>query len=276
MKCESYIDSSSCSESIKANESVYCYESLIDDVSSKDDTKNRQEFDVNYKLLYENEKQISNLQNAEIKNMKRLLRNAQRVNQRRAKTISIKKRNVRILRNEVKRLYKEKATDVKLRKLLESNSVVYNSIMNALKKPKGRRYDKQTKTFSIGAYLAGPAAFRYVQSTKVLNLPSKMSIRRWNADVMMTSCLNISLLDRLAKKCLDFSKKERAVTICIDGMSIKQELVYNAKTDTFFGFPFDGNKRKFEKKQNKHAYYRSCGNNGVGYVSFRAISYKNR
>lgn len=87
VKCESYIDSSSCSESIKANESVYCYESLIDDVSSKDDTKNRQEFDVNYKLLYENEKQISNLQNAEIKNMKRLLRNAQRVNQRCAKTI---------------------------------------------------------------------------------------------------------------------------------------------------------------------------------------------
>lgn len=90
--------------------------------------------------------------------------------------LSIKKRNIRILRNEVKRLYKEKATDVKLRKLLESNSVVYNSIMNALKKPKGRRYDKQTKTFSIGAYLAGPAAFRYVQSTKVLNLPSKMSM----------------------------------------------------------------------------------------------------
>ncbi|XP_058832571.1 uncharacterized protein LOC131693882 [Topomyia yanbarensis] len=224
-----------------------CFESL-NDISLNDDTKGKK-FEVDYKMLYENEKKTSGQLHARIKKLSCALRNARRVNQWRSNTIAKKKRQIYILRNEVKRLRTEKSTDAKLLELLKSNTVVYNSMMNELKKPKGRRYNEQTKKFALGAYLAGPAAFRYVQSTEVLNLPSKMSIRRWNADVMIAPGLNDAILNRLAKKCKNFSKKERAVTICIDGMSIKQELVYNAKTDTFFGFPSDGTKRKIERNK---------------------------
>lgn len=34
---------------------------------------------------------------------------------------------------------------------------------------------------------------------------------------------------------------------CLDGMSVKPELTYCAKSDTFFGFPYDGADRKIEK-----------------------------
>lgn len=35
--------------------------------------------------------------------------------------------------------------------------------------------------------------------------------------------------------------------VCLDGMAIKPDLTYCAKSDTFHGFPHDGTGRKIEK-----------------------------
>lgn len=102
------------------------------------------------------------------------------------------------------------------------------------------------KKFSRGAYLAGPSAFRYVQRSKILNLPNKYTIGRWNAAVDMKTGLNTVILNRLGTKMKEYTKAEKAVVVSIDGMTIKAELTYNAKTDTFGGFP-TGRKRKIEK-----------------------------
>ncbi|XP_065077883.1 uncharacterized protein LOC135701107 [Ochlerotatus camptorhynchus] len=67
-----------------------------------------------------------------------------------------------------------------------------------------------------------------------------MSINQWNSDILMEPAINTTILNRLGSKAKYFSKREKAVTISIDGMSIKAELTYNAKTDTFVGFPDDG------------------------------------
>lgn len=156
------------------------------------------------------------------------------------------RRKIQHLKEELKQLRKNKSQDESLGKLVRDSPVLHNSLLNSSKKLKGRRYNTAMKKFSRGAYLAGPSAFRYVQRSKILNLPNKCTIGRWNAAVGLKTGLNTEILNRLGTKMKEYTKAEKAVVVSIDGMTIKAELTYNAKIDTFGGFP-TGRKRKIEK-----------------------------
>lgn len=140
-----------------------------------------------------------------------------------------------------------KLSDRKLLTNIKKNRVLTDCLKNSTRKPNGRRYSTSTKKFATTAYLSGPAAYRHLVKSKVLVLPGKRSIINYNSNVRQKPGTNTSLLDRLESKTRHFSKKERVVLLAIDGMAIRAELTYNAKTDTFHGFPDDGIKRRVEK-----------------------------
>lgn len=153
------------------------------------------------------------------------------------------------LKTNLKRLQKQKAIDDQLLQLIKFNPVVQNSLINSAKTPKSRRYNQPMRKFAIGTYLSGPAAYRYIQGSEVITLPSKMTVRRWTSDVHIKPGINNEIIKRLEYKTQHLQIKEKVVAICVDGMSLKQELTYNAKTDTFVGFPDDGVKRRIEKNK---------------------------
>lgn len=203
-------------------------------------------FTVDYKSLFETEKEKNAKLHESMEGLKQDLRKSNRKSAWRLKSNKTFKRKNQELKRKFKLLQYRKTDDSKLANLVRRNPVLHNSLVNSSRKPKGRRYNNHSRKFALGAYLAGPAAYRFVRSSNIIQLPSKMTINRWNSNIYMKPGLNTEILNRLKSRTENFTKKEKAVTICIDGMSIRPELTYNAKKDTFVGFPDNGKIKKYE------------------------------
>lgn len=217
---------------------------LLDPVRSK---ANNDVDKPDFKTLYCHEREKNRCLENTVKELRKSLRSATRKSERRFRSMQTKKIRNRRLKIELNQLRKQKLQDKKLLQLVKNNAVLRNSLLNSTRAPKTRRYNKEMKKFAINIYLTSPAAFRFIRKTKILVLPSKTTVRRWNSDVVIEPGLSETILNRLGSKAKSFSRKERAVSICIDGMALKAELVYNAKSDKFIGFPDDGVSRRIEK-----------------------------
>lgn len=217
---------------------------------SNDDTDS---FQIDYKALYFKEKNAWKNVNGglrhKVKGLRQSLKASEKKSKWRLKSMVSNRNENKRLKENLKRLQKQKAIDNQLLQLTKFNPVVQNSLINSAKTPKSRRYNQKMRKFAIGTYLSGPAAYRYIQNSEVLTLPSKMTVRRWTSDVHIKPGINNEIIKRLEHKTQHLQIKEKAVAICVDGMSLKQELTYNAKTDTFVGFPDDGIKRRIEKNK---------------------------
>lgn len=201
---------------------------------------------VNYHALFKEQKTINSQLRESNKDLKQALRKSNRKSAWRLKSSLNIRKKYHSLERRLKRLVNKRSNDTNLANLVRKNPVLHNSLLNSIRKPKGRRYHDKSKKFALGSYLAGPAAYRFVQRSNLFVLPSKMSIHRWNSDVHMKPGLNEAILKRLSAKSGTLSKKDRVVSICLDGMSVKPELSYNAKRDIFVGFPDYGKPTKFE------------------------------
>lgn len=202
---------------------------------------------LDYKALYFMELNKNANLKTDIQGLRKSLRASEKKSKWRLRSMIRQTEDNRRLKKDLKRLQRQKSGDDRLLQLTKSNPVVVNSLKNSNKTPKSRRYNPAMRKFAVGTYLTGPAAYRYIQNSKILTLPSKMTVRRWTSDVRIKPGINNEILKRLGCKTQNLKIKEKAVVICIDGMSLKQELTYNVKTDTFIGFPDDGVKRKIEK-----------------------------
>lgn len=213
-----------------------------------DDTDSFQlDQEIDYKTLYLKERNENANLKTDLKSLRKSLRASAKKSKWRLQSIVKHKNDNKRLKKDLKRLQKTKSEDHQLLQFVKSNPVIQNSLINLNKAPPKRRYNSSMRKFAVGTYLTGPAAYRYIQSSKVLALPSKMTIRRWTSDVRIKPGINDKILRRLEHKTKLLNTNEKVVTICIDGMSLKQELTYNAKTDMFIGFPDDGIKRKIER-----------------------------
>lgn len=207
--------------------------------------------EISYKQMYEAEKWQRIKVESENKILKTKLRASDRKSKWRLQSIIAKKKRIIALSSALNLERKSNKESKQLADIVRSNKILHNSLTNSRKKRQGRRYNDETKKFAMGTYLAGPAAYRSIQQSDVLALPHKMTLGRWNADVQLTPGINHKILDILEQKTRNFSKREKAVLIAIDGMSIKAELTYNARTDTFMGFPSDGKLKRIEKNNPK-------------------------
>ncbi|XP_021710060.1 uncharacterized protein LOC110679523 [Aedes aegypti] len=152
------------------------------------------------------------------------------------------------LRKELRLLKKTKTENELLGEQAKQNPIIYDTLKNATRSTKGRRYHSDTKKFASGTYLSGPRTYRFVRKSTHLVLPHKSTVYGYNRNIRINPGLNKTILSRMKNRVKDFkSKRDRIVMVCLDGMSIKPELTYCAKSDTFHGFPFDGTNRRIEK-----------------------------
>ncbi|XP_062553828.1 uncharacterized protein LOC134219150 [Armigeres subalbatus] len=85
-------------------------------------------------------------------------------------------------------------------------------------------------------------------NSKHIVLPHKSTVYNYNKNIRLEPGLNEVILNLMKSKVKRMrSKMDKIVMICIDGMSVKPELTYCAKSDTFYGFPNHGLLRKIEK-----------------------------
>ncbi|XP_055522633.1 uncharacterized protein LOC129716823 [Wyeomyia smithii] len=184
----------------------------------------------------------------QIRSLRRHLFAVQQTNNRRLKALIRNKRLVSELRKELKLLKKAKSVNEKLGHRARLNPVIHNSLRNFSRNPKSRRYHPETIKFASGTYLSGPRTYRFVRKSKHLILPHKNTVYGFNKHIRIQPGLNKVILSKIKKHVRDFKKQEhKIVTICLDGISIKPDITYCAKTDTFFGFPHDGENKRIEK-----------------------------
>lgn len=102
----------------------------------------------------------------------------------------------------------------------------------------GRRYSNKFKEFCLTLYFLGPRCYK--QLMKTMCLPSPRGLRRFIEKVRITPGYN-SLIFELLKLKVDLLKPaDKTCIICIDEVSIKQNLFYHWGIDTVIGLEDDG------------------------------------
>ncbi|XP_055589942.1 uncharacterized protein LOC129742121 [Uranotaenia lowii] len=195
----------------------------------------------------ENDQISKNVHRAKIRCLKRQLFVAKQKNQRRNNIVVKLKKNNSWLKKEIRLLRKTKNNDEVLGIEARKNPVIFDSLVNSKKKPHARRYRPETVKFASGLYLSGPRAYRHIQRSKFLTLPCRNSVYNFNKSIRLRPGINYKILELIKQKTLKFNNdQDRLVLVTCDGMSIKPQITYNAKSDVFFGFPDTGRLRKNE------------------------------
>ena len=112
-----------------------------------------------------------------------------------------------------------------LRQFLPDNITKFIELQIDLhqKKPKGRRYTKETKRFALSLYHISGGAYRMV--AKFFSLPSKSSLLKWVSGLPRSPGLIKEAMDAVE------SKVKLMCTISMDEMSLKVNLAYDSSKD---------------------------------------------
>lgn len=136
---------------------------------------------------------------------------------------------------------------------LSNTDVTDSFLLNQLKLRRmlgtRRRFSEQDRNFSLALYYCSTSAYTFLR--KMLCLPTIRSLRRWLANINLSSGFNANIFNMLKLKSKNMSATDRVVSIVVDEMSLKQELVYNASGDFFEGVKDFGTELSSEKKGGK-------------------------
>ncbi|XP_058828127.1 uncharacterized protein LOC131688018 [Topomyia yanbarensis] len=212
------------------------------------DECNRLHQDIGLRNRIKVEKNINRKLKLKLMSVRRQLFVSTQTSNRRLETAKRRKGVVVALRKEMKALKKQKSATEKLGELAAANPIIKDSLINASRRPMARRYHPATIKFAAGIYLSGPRTYRYICNTKQIILPHKSTVYDYNKNIRLEPGINKTILSRIKDKTKWLrTKREKIVMVCVDGMSVKPELTYCAKSDTFYGFPDHGITRKIEK-----------------------------
>jgi len=102
-------------------------------------------------------------------------------------------------------------------------------------KEKKRKWTTSEKKLALGLYFRSPCAYRYLRSLNIV-LPSISTIRGWLGQTNFSPGFSDKIFEYLGKKFADESNKNKACSILLDEMTIKQCLQYSKKYDVIEGF----------------------------------------
>ena len=153
------------------------------------------------------------------------------------------------LRTRISRL---KTRNMKLKPTMKSDSVQrsVNSVSTLLigetkeffetqvklhsKAQKGRRYSAKEKAFALSIYHSSPKCYRLL--CKTFALPSISLLQKTMRKINILPGFHSSIFEGLRVKCHSMSNLDRLCSLVFDEMAIKQNLVYNARSDLVEGF----------------------------------------
>ena len=101
-------------------------------------------------------------------------------------------------------------------------------------KGKGRRYSKEMRAFALSLYHVSGKAYRLV--SKLFYLPSKSSLRRWVSGMSKSPELNDEAMKVIETKVRSMTEHGRLCSLCLDEMSLKNNLFYDSYSDEVVGF----------------------------------------
>lgn len=101
------------------------------------------------------------------------------------------------------------------------------------KKRKGRRYSPQMKSIAVSLYHASGKAYRML--SKLFILPSKTSLRRYISKMPAATGISQGALNIIKKKVENMSDAEKLCTLCMDEISLKNNLYYDISNDKIIG-----------------------------------------
>lgn len=123
--------------------------------------------------------------------------------------------------------------------------IIENKRIMKKRKLNGSRYTLKVRSMAVDIYFASPKSYRRLRA-KHLTLPHPSTVRRWINKETLKSGFDHRILGILASKVKNLDEKEKCCSIMIDGMSIKENLNYDAKKDQFFGLPDNFNETGME------------------------------
>lgn len=116
------------------------------------------------------------------------------------------------------------------------------------KKTKGRRYSPQMKSIAVSLYHASGKAYRML--SKLFILPSKTSLRRYISKMPAATGISQGALNIIKKKVESMSDDEKLCTLCMDEISLKNNLYYDISNDKIIGLEDFGSGTRTNKVAN--------------------------
>ena len=98
----------------------------------------------------------------------------------------------------------------------------------------GYRWTEQDKAFALTIFHSSPKCYRLL--AKSFALPSVSMLKKPMQKISITSGFHKAVLEGLKIKATTMSSAQKLCTVVFDEMSIKEQLVYNVKSDTIDGF----------------------------------------
>ncbi len=109
-----------------------------------------------------------------------------------------------------------------------------SNLTNFGRKKKGRRYRENDKTLALAIYYCSSKAYKMLE--KLFCLPTIRSLRRRLQNLNISPGINETILSLMKLKAAKLSAADRVVSVVIDEMSLKDNIVYDARSDEFHGF----------------------------------------
>lgn len=122
-----------------------------------------------------------------------------------------------------------------MKKLLPEDTArfVNTQIQLCKRKPKGRRYTKEFKQYCLNLYFTGPKLYRYL--AKRFCLPSVSALLRLTIRAHFSCGIHDYVFELLKIKIDSLKDMDKYCILCIDEMSLKACVNYNAKNDEVLG-----------------------------------------
>lgn len=104
------------------------------------------------------------------------------------------------------------------------------------KKDRGMRWHPMMIRLAILLHCQSPSAYRTLRDTGVLKLPGESTLRDYSNVMHPEQGFNSAVMEELLGAIKDLVDSQRFVVLLHDEMSIKQDLVFDQRTDELVGF----------------------------------------
>ena len=123
----------------------------------------------------------------------------------------------------------------------KSLAIVENEIINNGKKPNGYRFSAEIKRFALQVFFYSPMAYRFLRT--VLILPCIATIRKMLDNMPIGSGLHETYFSALKFKGDQMDEMAKNCLICLDEVSIKDNMYFDRKSGLVIGVQDTGKQR---------------------------------
>ena len=171
-------------------------------------------------------------------------------------------------------------TDLKKGRMLNEEMQVklqaFSDIPTDLFNRPTHEYTEEQKDFALTLHMYSGKAYDFVRRSGV-QLPNQRTLARWLSSVDDKPGFSLPMLSCLEERCQNDPKQYENCTLCLDGMSIKQNITFDQSTGTMTGFEDLGDGEEGEDEAKEAIVFMLVGVTGhwkapIGYFFTKRLS----